>query len=222
MSRAARVKICCISSLAEGRLAVDEGADAIGLVSAMPSGPGVIPEELIASIARATPSHVSTFLLTSETEVARILAQHQRCRTSTLQLCDALTSHAHQQLRAALPGVELAQVVHVTGPSSIAEAQACAPYVDAILLDSGDPHLAIKQLGGTARRHDWDISRAIVDCVDVPVILAGGLNAENVAEALVRVAPSGVDVCSGVRSGGLLDEQKLRAFVAVSRGGQRN
>ncbi len=217
MTEGVRIKICCISSVAEAELALTAGASALGLVSEMPSGPGVISEEQIASIVRALPEGTDTFLLTSETEASRIIAQHGRCRTSTLQLCDALTARALAELRSALPGVKLVQVIHVTGPGSARDAQACAPYVDAILLDSGNPQLAVKELGGTGRQHDWSISGAIVASVGVPVFLAGGLHANNVAEALKRVAPFGVDVCSGVRSAGRLDERKLRAFVAASQ-----
>jgi phosphoribosylanthranilate isomerase len=89
-----------------------------------------------------------------------------------------------------------------------------ARYVDALLLDSGNQKLAIKELGGTGRVHDWRISRRIRDAVEVPVFLAGGLNAANVAAAVAAVEPHGVDVCSGVRTDGRLDPAKLRAFVA--------
>lgn len=221
MGRGVRIKICCIGSVEEAQLALGAGADALGLVSAMPSGPGVIAEELISSIVAALPSETNTFLLTSETDPQRLAAQHARCRTSTIQLCDSLTASAHRELRDALPGVQLVRVIHVVGPESREEAESFAPYVDAILLDSGNPQLRVKELGGTGRRHDWDISRAIVGSLDVPVFLAGGLNATNAAEAVARVEPFGLDVCSGVRTDGALDAQKLRVFVAAARGSQR-
>ena len=156
------VKICCIASVAEARMAVAAGARALGLVSAMPSGPGVIDEATIAEVALAmagTP--VQTFLLTSRQTAAGILAQHQRCRTTTLQLVDQVPADELRQLRAALPGVQLVQVIHVTGPESLGEAVAVAPLVDAILLDSGNPHATVKELGGTGRTHDWALSAQI-------------------------------------------------------------
>jgi phosphoribosylanthranilate isomerase len=213
-----RVKICCIASVAEALLAIRHGAAAIGLVSEMPSGPGVIPEALIAEIAAALPPGVASFLLTSRRSAAEIVEQQRRVRVSTIQLCDRLAEGALAELRSALPGVILVQVIHVTGDEALSEALAVAPLVDAILLDSGDRRLAVKQLGGTGRRHDWRISRRIRDAVAVPVYLAGGLRADNVAEAIATVQPFAVDVCSGVRTDGRLDEGKLAAFFAAVRG----
>jgi len=217
-SRCVRVKICCIASGEEARLAVQGGAAALGLVSSMPSGPGVIPEPLIATIAASVPPGVATFLLTSLTAVAAIAAQQRRLGTSTVQLCDRLTEGTHAELRAALPGIRIVQVVHVQGEEALGEAVAVAPGVDAILLDSGNPRLARRELGGTGRRHDWQTSRRIRAAVDVPVYLAGGLTPGNVAEAIATVEPFGVDVCSGVRTDGRLDPVKLAAFFAAVRG----
>lgn len=212
-----RIKICCISSLDEARLAIAHGADALGLVSAMPSGPGVIDEATIAEIAAAAPPPIATFLLTSETTPDRIIAQAKRCRPTTLQLVDAVSPATYAELRAALPFVTLVQVIHVLGEASLVEAKSVAPHVDALLLDSGNPSLAVKELGGTGRVHDWSVSRAIRDGVDKPVFLAGGLRAENVGEAIERVRPFGLDLCSGVRTDGRLDATKLERFVAASR-----
>ncbi|HUS67437.1 MAG TPA: phosphoribosylanthranilate isomerase [Kofleriaceae bacterium] len=208
-----RVKICCISSLDEAALAVRHGASALGLVSAMPSGPGVIGEEAIATIAAAVPPGVDSFLLTSLQDPEAIVEQHGRCRTTTIQLCDALPAGAHRRLRAALPGVRLVQVVHVTGDDALDEARAAADAVDAVLLDSGQPSLTVKQLGGTGRVHDWAVSRRIRDAIKKPLYLAGGLHEGNVAEALRRVDPFGLDLCSSVRANGALDADRLARFM---------
>jgi phosphoribosylanthranilate isomerase len=217
-----RVKVCCIRDRAEAALAVRYGASAVGLVSAMPSGPGVIPDESIAEIARTVPPGVATFLLTSRQGVAAIVEQQRRLRTNTLQICDRLTEGTYAELRRALPGVGLVQVVHVTGEESVEEALRAAEGVDAILLDSGNQALAVKELGGTGRRHDWSISRRIREAVAVPLFLAGGLRGENAAEAIGSVGPFALDVCSGVRTEGRLDEDKLgRFFAAVAAAGAR-
>lgn len=208
-----RLKICCISSPNEARLAIAAGADALGLVGPMPSGPGVIDDALSAEIARLTPPPVATFLLTSETAAGALIAHARLVRPTALQLVDAVEPGAHARLREALPGVKLVQVLHVLDERTVAEALAVAPHVDAILLDSGNPTLAVKELGGTGRRHDWKVSRKIVESVPVPVFLAGGLNAANVREAIETVQPFGIDVCSGIRTGGKLDAGKLKAFV---------
>jgi phosphoribosylanthranilate isomerase len=208
------VKICCIASLAEAQLAIRHGAAALGLVSRMPSGPGVISEEQIAEIASRVPPPIASFLLTCEQDVDAIIAQQKRCRTNTLQLVDSLTRGSHSDLRRALPGIAIVQVIHVVGPESVDEACAVAPHVDAILLDSGNPALQIKELGGTGRRHDWSLSRQIREQVDVPIFLAGGLNPGNGRQAIAEVGPFGLDICTGVRTDGQLDESKLSALFA--------
>jgi phosphoribosylanthranilate isomerase len=193
-------------------MAIEHGASAIGLVSAMPSGPGPIPDSLIAEIAATVPPGVSSFLLTCQQDAAAIVDQQRRLRVNTIQICDRLADGSHRELREALPGVSLVQVVHVTGPESVDEAIAVAPHVDAVLLDSGNQSLAIKELGGTGRTHDWSLSRKIREAIDVPMFLAGGLKPHNVAAAIQEVEPYGVDVCSGLRTEGALDRHKLSAF----------
>jgi phosphoribosylanthranilate isomerase len=217
-TRRPRVKICCIADREEAWTAVRAGASALGLVSAMPSGPGVIEDGLIAEIAAAMPPPVATFLLTSLQDAAAIADQQRRLRTTTVQICDRLERGTHADLRAALPGIGLVQVVHVTGPESLEEAVAVAAGVDALLLDSGNQALAVKELGGTGRRHDWRVSRQIREAVGIPVFLAGGLRPENVVEAITEVGPFGLDLCSSVRSGGRLDSRKLEAFFAAVAG----
>ena len=199
-------------------MAIDAGANAIGLVSAMPSGPGPIPEDLIAEIAAIVPPGVSSFLLTCFQDATSIIDQQRRLRVNTIQICDRLTSGSYQQIHDALPGIKLVQVIHVTGPESVDEAIAVAPHVDAILLDSGNQSLAIKELGGTGRTHDWSLSRKIREAIDVPLFLAGGLNPTNVAAAINEVQPFGIDVCSGLRTESHLDPQKLSEFIRAIRG----
>jgi phosphoribosylanthranilate isomerase len=214
-----RVKICCIRSVDEARLAIRRGAAAIGLVSAMPSGPGVIDEALIAEIAAAVPPAVRTFLLTSRVDAEAIIDQHERCRPTTLQLCDRLPVGELARLRAALPGVALVPVIHVTGDASREEAREVVPFADLLLLDSGNPALVVKELGGTGRVHDWSVSARIVAESRVPVFLAGGLSPDNVGAAIRAVRPYGVDLCSSVRTADALDEGKLARFMqAVAAG----
>jgi len=202
-------------SVAEARMAVAAGASALGLVGRMPSGPGVIADALIAEIAATVPPPVATFLLTSETRADGIVDHVRRCGTNTVQLVDRVEEGAYAAIRHALPSVKIVQVLHVTDADVIEEARALAAEVDAFLLDSGNPNSAVKELGGTGRVHDWALSRRIVDLVDRPVFLAGGLRSENVAEAVARVRPFGVDLCSSVRSRGSLDPEKLAAFFGA-------
>lgn len=212
LSHVFRVKICCISSIREVEIAVAHGASALGLVAKMPSGPGIISDEAIRKIVRTVPPPVATFLLTSETSAERIVEHHRRTFTSTLQLVDSLKEGTYADIRRELPAVKIVQVIHVLDESSIDEAVRISEEVDTLLLDSGNPNLATKELGGTGRTHNWTLSRKIVEQSKVPVFLAGGLTPENVREARDIVNPFGLDVCSGVRTDRKLDPRKLRAF----------
>jgi len=178
----------------------------------MPSGPGVIAEELIREIAAAVPPGIATFLLTCEQDAAAIIAQQRYCRTNTIQMCDRLERETYSELRAAMPGIGLVQVVHVTGEDSVMEAMSVAPHVDGILLDSGNQSLPTKELGGTGRTHDWRLSHRIREAVNVPIFIAGGIKPENAREAVNQVGPFAIDICTGVRTDGRLDEQKLSAL----------
>ena len=207
-----RIKICCIRSVEEAKIAVSSGASAIGLVAKMPSGPGPVSDDLIREIASTVPPPVATFLLTSETTVDEIIKHHQRTNTNTIQIVDSLTEGTYTQLKSALPCVKIVQVIHIADENSVKEAIRISESVDAILLDSGNPNLKIKELGGTGRVHDWELSRQIRMSSKCPVFLAGGLKPENVRQAIETVRPFGVDVCSGVRTGDNLDIQKLENF----------
>ncbi len=217
-------KICCMRSTEEADAAIAAGALAIGLVGAMPNGPGTIDDELIRDIA----SHVHarhgervwTTLLTCETEGEAIADYVEATRVNTVQIVDAPAAGAYAHLRRAHPALRIMQVIHVEDERALDEARAVSVHIDAILLDSGKPSAAVRTLGGTGDIHDWAISRRIVDACGAPVFLAGGLNPSNVVEAVRRVRPYGVDLCTGLRDkerGYALEADKLAAFAAALR-----
>jgi phosphoribosylanthranilate isomerase len=210
------IKVCCIASVEEAKTAISHGASAIGLVGRMPSGPGPISDELIQKIAKATPPPIATFLLTCETMVSEIIKHHYRTFTNSIQIVDALSEGKYDELKMRLPAVKIVQVIHVMDESSVDEAIRISEHVDALLLDSGNPKLAVKELGGTGRVHNWKLSRKIVEQAKVPVFLAGGLNETNVRRAIEEVQPFGLDLCSGVRTNGSLDLQKLERFFKAA------
>ena len=181
-----RIKICCISSSDEAKMAIKFGAAALGLVANMPSGPGVITDEEILKIAQSVPPAISTFMLTSETSAEEIIEHHKRTLTNTIQIVDELKEGTYQKIREVLPAIKIVQVIHV-----------------------------IDELGGTGRVHNWALSRKIVEQSKVPVFLAGGLKAENVRQAIEQVQPFGIDLCSGVRSDNKLDPRKLETFFTT-------
>jgi len=215
MMNEVKVKICCIRSIEEAKLAIKYGASAIGLVSEMPSGPGVISADLIVEIAKQVPADISTFLLTSKTKAEEIITQYKKCNTTHIQLVDNVEIDIYKNIKDELPNIKIVQVIHVTGEESIGEAVSVSDFVDLILLDSGNQKLAVKELGGTGKTHDWSISKKIVERIKVPVFLAGGINPSNVSAAINEVKPYGIDLCSGVRINIRLDETLLRKFFTA-------
>jgi len=204
-----KVKICCISSIEEAALAIGYGAAAIGLVGRMPSGPGIITDELIHSIAKTVLPPIDSFLLTSETTAEAIIEHHNKVNTTTIQMVDALTDRQYHKIREAIPHVKLVQVIHVIDEKAVQEAIEISEWVDAILLDSGNPNLSTKVLGGTGKTHNWDLSKKIRENISIPTFLAGGINKDNIRMAIDHVQPYGIDLCSSVRTNGQLDERKL-------------
>jgi len=205
-----KVKICCISSHEEAALALRAGADALGLVGHMPSGPGVVADEIARDIARAVPRHIDTFLLSSETKAADIIDHVRYCETNTVQIVQHIDPQEYKMIRAKLPAIKLVQVIHIEDESALDLIEIYAPFIDAYLLDSGRPSLGegALELGGTGRTHDWNISAAFVKRAPKPVYLAGGLMPDNVQSAIKTVKPYGVDLCSGIRTDDQLDEEK--------------
>ena len=209
-----KVKVCCIANLSEAELAYKYGAFAIGLVGHMPSGPGIISDEQILKISSSFSNKLHTFLLTSRIKANEIAAHHKIVETTTIQIVDEIAKQELQTLRYLLPQVKIVQVVHVNDESSIDRAIEASTFVDFILLDSGNPNAAVKTLGGTGNTHNWKLSRKIVETLEVPVFLAGGINPQNVRKAIDEVNPFGIDLCSGLRSQGALDENKLATFFS--------
>lgn len=212
-----RIKICCITSWAEANVAILAGADALGLVARMPSGPGVIADSTIAEVTALVPPPVATFLLTSEISAEAISAHVRATNPSAVQIVAHIDPLEAEQLARLEPHVRRVQVVHVEGPEALDLISEYEPHVHAFLLDSGRPNGKVVELGGTGRTHDWGVSAAIVRATEKPVFLAGGLAATNVFEAIRLVRPYGIDLCSGVRTDGRLDPQKLSTFVSAVR-----
>jgi phosphoribosylanthranilate isomerase len=207
-----RVKICCIQNLDEARMAIEFGADAIGLVGKMPSGPGPIEDSTIKEITASVSPAVGTFLLTSEVTATEIVNHWKKVNTNTIQIVDYIDESEFAKIRSEIPWVKLVQVIHVEDGTSINRAVRIEKYVDGILLDSGKPNAATKILGGTGMTHNWEISKEIVARTGKPVFLAGGIKPENVKVAIQHIRPFGIDVCTGVRTDGKLDRKKLEEF----------
>ena len=205
-----RVKICCIASPKEAMTAIAAGADALGLVSLMPSGGNDIPDAAIAEIAALAPPPVATVLLTAETKADAISAHIRVTNPTAVQIVAHIEPAESARLARLEPHVRRIQVIHVTGEEALDLIDVYTPHIHAFLLDSGRPAEKVPVLGGTGRTHDWAVSSCFAQASTRPVFLTGGLTAENVGDAIRQVRPFGLDLCSGVRTNGQLDPQSLR------------
>jgi phosphoribosylanthranilate isomerase len=214
-----RIKICCMASQEEAALAIRAGADAVGLigVAAMPTSRRAIDVATVAAVAASVPPPIATFLLSSEATAAGIAQHVLAAGASTVQICAHLSPNESERLSQLLPAIRRVQVIHVEDEGALALIATYAPYVHAFLLDSGRPGLATPVYGGTGQTHDWSVSAEFVRQSPRPVFLAGGLSAANVGDAIAKIRPFGVDLCTGVRTDGRLDREKLHAFIAAVR-----
>lgn len=209
-----RVKICCIASVDEARMAAEAGAELLGLVGPMPSGPGVLTLGEAGRIAAHAPPAARPILLTASDTAAGIVADAARAGVSAVQVVRHIAVGEARDLAAR--GLDYVQVVHVEGRGCLDLIDMYAGHCGAFLLDSGRPSAA--ELGGTGRVHDWSVSAEFCRRSPRPVFLAGGLTPGNVAAAIARVRPAGVDICSGLRRNGALDPGLLAAYMAAIRG----
>ncbi len=210
-----RIKICCICSATEVAVALAGGADLLGFVAPPLGGMGVISDHRIAELIPLVPPGVTPILLTGHTELGDLVAQVEQTRPGAIQLVKATTPATRAALRGRFPCLRILQVVHVHGEDAIDVAIAAQESSDGVLLDSSNPDKG--QLGATGTTHDWSISRRVVEACRLPVYLAGGLNPGNIAQAIATVQPAGVDLCTGVRTDGQLDPERVAAFVAAAR-----
>jgi phosphoribosylanthranilate isomerase len=208
-----KVKVCCIASPEEARLAVSFGVTAVGMVDETPSGEGRIPVETIAEIVQSVPRTTGTFVLTAATDVDRLEELYHTTGVNTVQLWDPLQPGDYERLREKAPGIFIAQSVHVMQSMVLDSTREIARHVDALVLDSGDAEPPFRWQNPAGQTHDWELSRRISEAIHLPILLAGGLTPDNVGQAIRVVRPYGVDVCSGVRKDGRLDQRLLVAFV---------
>ena len=212
------VKICGIRRQADALLAAELGADAIGLlVGQKHDSPDFISATVARDISRALPPSVEAVLVTHVEDVEELERLLQQSEITTIQLHSEIAPSAVERLRHRLPHLKIFKSVNIISADSVAYPEAFEQLVDGFVLDS--INVATGQVGGTGKTHDWSVSREIVmRYPDIPIILAGGLNSENVRSAIERVRPFGVDVNSGTKApDGFKDLRKMEAFIAQAK-----
>ena len=214
---AVRVQIAGVSSLEEA-LAIERlGADALGFTVRLPTGVhDGLTEAKARSIIAALPPFVSSVAITYVDNANEAVALCRYLGATVLQLHGKFPTGDLRLIRAALPHIKLIRAVHVTGPEALVQARSLQRSVDALILDTYDP--ATGRGGATGKTHDWKLSRQIVESIRAPVILAGGLTPDNVAEAIRQVRPWAVDVHTGIENAdGSRNLKKIRAFVEQAK-----
>ncbi len=212
------VKICGIRRPEDALIAAGLGADAIGLlVGQKHNSPDFVSATVARDIARALPPSVEAVLVTRVEDVDEIERLLQQSEITTIQLHSEIAPSSVEGLRGRIPHLKIFKSVSVISADSVAYPEAFKKLVDGFVLDS--VNLATNQVGGTGKTHDWSVSRQIVmRYSEVPIILAGGLNSENVRSAIERVRPFGVDVNSGTKAAdGFKDPPKMEAFIAQAK-----
>ena len=217
MARTVKVKICGIRRREDARLAIDRGADAIGvLVGQQHPSPDFISAELASCILRDLPPFVSGVLVTHVDQPKDLLGLIKQVKPSAVQIHSAMPPDALAAVRRHHPELPLLKVVHANGPNPIATIRAYAGLINGVVSDSCNP--ATGQVGGTGMPHDWAVSAQLARQGGLPLILAGGLTPNNVAAAIAQVSPWGVDVNSGVKGDdGFKSDARLNDFIARAR-----
>jgi len=212
------VKICGIRRQEDALIATELGADAIGLlVGQKHNSPDFVSATVARDIFRALPPSVDAVLVTHVEDVDELERLLQESEITTIQLHSEIAPSSVERLRHRLPHLKIFKSVNIISADSVAYPEAFKKLVDGFVLDS--INLATSQVGGTGKTHDWSVSRQIVmRYPEVPIILAGGLNSENVRSAIERVRPFGVDVNSGTKAAdGFKDPRKIEAFIIQAK-----
>jgi len=187
-------QIYTMQSSEEALAVIDRGVDHVGVTPSSIGLPGEVSLDLAAYIVDAVRDKAVSVALSVESDINNIVQMVKWVKPDILHLCgleNTLPPQAVQQLKEKLPMQKIMQAISVAGPEAIDIAQAYAKVVDYLILDTQDPNIA--GIGASGATHDWSISQRIVQKVQIPVILAGGLSPENVAEAISEVTPWGVD-----------------------------
>ncbi len=211
-----KVKICGITNMNDALLAAEYGADFLGFIVDIEKSEDSLSRSVARDLIMQVPLEITPVMVTYLNKASDVVELARFVKPMAIQFHADITVGEIGKIRKALPKMKIIKAVHVTGEKAIDEAKKFEDYADYILLDSKSKG----KIGGTGKTHNWNISRKIVEKCKKPVILAGGLNPENVLDAVRIVKPFGVDVNSGVKSSPRKkDADKMERFIAEARKG---
>lgn len=208
-----KVKICGVTRVEDALECARLGADAVGvIVEVSVDTPRKVSADKARKIFEALPRGIERFSVIMPRNAEEAAHLFRSVNPDVIQLHGKEPLSLVEALKEELP-CKLTKTIHVLDSSSLEEAKEYSKYCDYILLDTPS-----KTGGGSGRVHDWTISRGIVEELDIPVILSGGLNPENIGNAVKMVKPHYVDVSSGVESGpGVKDSEIIRRFIVKAK-----
>lgn len=208
-----RVKICGIKNVEDALKSVEYGADAIGvLVGQEHNSKDFISIKTAKKIIESLPPLVSSVLVTHINNSEEISHMIKTIGVTTVQLHSDIDIQGIEKIKFNCPNVKIIKLVHVIDEKSMQQVDFFANSSDAILLDTINN--VTDQVGGTGKTHNWEIDRKIVEHTNAKIIIAGGLNPNNIKEAIHKIKPYGVDVNTGVQNkNGLKDYEKLKEFI---------
>lgn len=216
LSRGQFVQVAGIRDSGEGDMLVAEGVDLLGMPLRLAYHTEDVSAEEASQILRPLP--VPCVLITYLTDAQSIVSLSRQIGAAAVQIHGEISLRELREFRRLcnLPLIKSLIVRPDAGEELFTQAEMLLPYVDAFITDTYDPGTGA--CGATGRTHDWQISRRLVRHLPRPIILAGGLTPDNVAEAIHAVCPAGVDVHTGVedRLGGK-SRDRVRAFVREAK-----
>ena len=221
-----KTQIYSIMNADEALACVKAGADRVGILVNTPENPNRYPCEITAEEAKpvfeALKGKATSVLISVQDTEEEIFSQLEYLRPDVLHLCAGYKGSVRfrEKLRERFPEIELMEAVGVTDESAVQEALRISEYADCIILDSVDPNIA--GIGAAGVTHDWNIDRKIIETVNVPVIVAGGLGPENVAEVIRKTHPWGVDSLTktSIKKDGVIigkDTKRVKEFCRIAK-----
>ncbi|MBR5662487.1 MAG: phosphoribosylanthranilate isomerase [Bacilli bacterium] len=215
-----KVKICANKTVDDIKASIDAGADIVGLlVGQEHASTDFIDKYKAKELANFAKGKLDVSLVTHLTNADEIIDLTNFIGNNVIQLHSDISEEEVEKIKKTLPNIKLIRLIHISSDGKICTDYKKMKYADYYLLDSFN--LKTNQVGGTGLTHDWNKSRELIKILDKPVFLAGGLNPDNVADAIKIAKPYGVDVNSGCKNSlGLKDKQKVMEFVRNAKKGE--
>ena len=206
------VKICANKNINDAKMCIEAGADFLGiLVGQKHDSTDFIDKYTAKEMVNFSKRKIKTVLVTHLINSDKIIELSQFIGNDVIQLHSNIDESEVEKIVKALPNIKLIRLIHISQKGQICTNYKTMKYADYYLLDSFN--LETNQVGGTGLIHDWNIDRELIEKLNKPTFIAGGLTPKNVASAIKAAKPGGVDVNSGCKLNGIKNERLVKEFV---------